>query len=279
MTDYATFSEAWWHEISETRARGRESAPRGQPTLERRWVQFGVADALSFPVRAPGREFRDVIAALEATSLVGQFSVPELFGDRVKKFMDFTDGGVFHGAYGTRLHGRLQDLVDLLHRDPDTRQAVLTIFDSRSDLGAAKRDIPCTVAIQFMRQGGLLDMRVTMRSNDLWLGTPYDFTQFAVLQASIAQALGLQPGDYVHSAGSLHLYTRDLPALAQVQPAELWDGKGGFEFPLWTAGSMAEISARARDIALGRATSPYTEFEVWLTDLLWPAGAWYPGME
>jgi hypothetical protein len=206
-----------------------------------------------------------VIGVLEGLSLVGQFSVPELFTDRVKNFARFTDGGVFHGSYGARIHGSLVDLVELLKRDPDSRQAVLTIFDSTRDLNRAKTDIPCTISLQFMVSGKTLEMRVTMRSNDLWLGTPYDFTQFAILQASVAQALGLTPGLYIHAAGSLHLYERDFgPASKIGEPL----GYESFDFPLWDcAPDIGEISQRARAIALGSVLGK-TDFEHWAQDLL-----------
>lgn len=270
MKTYADFSQAWFSELSETVAVGEESHPRGFRTFERRWVEFAVEDPLSFPVTAPGRKFANVIGILEGLSLVGQVSVPETFTDRVSKFREFTDAGIFHGAYGQRVNGRLGDLVELLKRDPDTRQAVLTIYDSRSDLGAVKRDIPCTVAFQFLRSGRTLEMRATMRSNDMWLGTPYDFAQFAILQASVAQAVGLLPGRYVHSVGSLHVYDRDLPAIEKVEgPAP-----NDMGFPLWHCeDDIGEISSRARRLLLDpKGFDHRTEFEVWAVRHLWREG-------
>lgn len=266
ITRYETFSQAWGRETRMTELIGAHVSPRGMDTRERQWVQFTITDPLSFPVRAAGRQFHDVIGILEATSLVGQFNVPELFTHRVKKFAQFTDGGVFHGSYGARVHARLVDLVELLKRDPFTRQAVLTIFDSRSDLGASKKDIPCTISIQFLRDREYLGMRVTMRSNDLWLGTPYDFVQFAVLQASIAQAVGLKVGNYVHAAGSLHLYERDVEAWRKVEGTV---DSPSMPFPLWDPRleDIDGISKRARDLAFGQI-EPETEFEQWALELL-----------
>ncbi len=272
MTEFYSFSEAWVTRLMHTAYMGEQSSPRGLQTRELRWDQIEVRDPLTFPLQVNGREFRDVIGVLEATSLVGQFSVPELFTSRIKKFGEFMDAGIFHGSYGSRVYGRLGDLVDLLARDPDTRQAVLTLYDSRSDLGAAKKDIPCTIAIHFLRRDGKLEMKVMMRSNDLWLGMPYDFVQFAILQASVAQALGIEVGTYVHSTGSLHLYDRDAKKAAGI----VFRGGPSMPFPLWynvdpTAspmGRMGDISSRARMLALGHIVTPSTEFEVWADGLL-----------
>lgn len=272
MITYPNFSEAWFREISETRARGEESHPRGFTTRERKWVQFAVEDSLSFPVAAEGRKFRDVIGVLEGLSLVGQVSIPETFTDRVAKFADFADDGVFHGAYAARAHGLLGDLVALLQRDPDSRQAVISVFDSTRDLNRAKRDIPCTLSLHFMRSGDTLELQVSMRSNDMWLGTPYDFTQFAIVQASVAQALGLRPGRYVHVAGSLHLYERDLDQLQKVSGVGEPSGAPAAQ-PLWSVDTIADISSRARRILLDPHSfgdgQPLTPFESWAVSLLW----------
>ncbi len=268
MTTYNNFSWAWveelWKLIDGTPG---TTAPRGLPIRETRWSQFSVLDPMSFPINVVGRDFRHVIGVLEALSLVGQFNIPELFTRRVSKFNDFLDDGVFHGAYSTRAHGAVGDLVNLMKRDPDTRQGVISVFDSSRDLDRQKKDIPCTIALHFMQRDGGLEMNAIMRSNDIWLGTPYDFTQFAVLQASVAQALNIQPSTYIHSASSLHLYERDLPSAEKVSREKHGPS---MPFPLWSApASIAEISKRARDLALDEGLFlPGTEFEKWAWDLL-----------
>lgn len=271
MTDntYQTHSGAWLTELNETYFTGESIAPRGLATLERRWAQFTVLNPLTFPLRVEGREFRDVIGVLEGLSLVGQIAVPESFTQRVKKFGDFLDHGVFHGSYGSRVYGRLGDLAALLERDPDTRQAVLSVYDSRSDLGPTKRDIPCTLTLQYQRRGRELEAHTSMRSNDLWLGTPYDLVQFSILQASLAQAIGALPGRYIHTVGSLHLYERDWAAAEKVGPTTMADGHEVY-FPLWNcADDIGEISSRARQLLLWPAAfEPGTDFELWAKELL-----------
>jgi thymidylate synthase len=275
---YPSFAQAYVYELRNLIIDGEHTSPRGMETRERRWRQFAVDDPLTFPMKLDGRKLRDVIGVLEALSLVGQFSVPELFTDRVAKFSEFLDGGVFHGAYATRAHGALTDLVQLLERDPDSRQAVVSVFDSTRDLNRAKRDIPCTLSLHFMcrqrelNEVGEVELHVSMRSNDIWLGTPYDFVQFAVLQASVAQALGARPGLYVHTAGSLHLYERDLEKAMEVDgfyhedptPFPLWSVQGATPTEVMTA-----ITERARRLCLlDPDLEPMTVFESWAHRLL-----------
>ena len=52
-------------------------------------------------------------------------------------------------------------------------------------------------------------MTTYMRSNDLWMGFPYDVFQFTCLQTLLAMELDVELGTYTHVAGSLHLYERD----------------------------------------------------------------------
>lgn len=267
-------TEAWLQALDQVIHTGARTSPRGMPTLEVPWVQLETYDPMSFPLEVYGREFKDFIGVMEGLSLVGEFSIPELLTDQVKKFSDFQDGGILWGAYGQRTHGAFGDVVALLKRDPDSRQAVMTFFDSRRDLNREKADIPCTISAQFLlrsRRDGpegedfhkYLDLGISMRSNDLWLGTPYDFVQFSILQASVAQALGAKVGRYVHRVGSLHLYQRD------VEKARGLKFLGGLSmpFPLWHDSDPAAIQSRARLLALGRL-DPMTKFENWAAGLI-----------
>lgn len=270
-----SFSEVWLRLLKDVVREGQIVSPRGMSTYEMPWVQIEVADPLTFPLEVNGREFKDVIGVLEGLSLVGEFNVPELFTDRVSKFAQFMDGGVLWGAYGQRAHGAFGNVVELLKRDPDSRQAVITFYDHDRDLNREKRDIPCTISAQFLlrehRDGPdtedihwYLDLGISMRSNDLWLGTPYDFIQFAILQASVAQALGARMGRYVHRVGSLHLYGRDHMKTIGLT----FRGGPSMQYPLWASGpSPDHIQSRARMLALGKLT-PATPFEAWAHDLL-----------
>ena len=94
----------------------------------------------------------------------------------------------------------------LLSDAPETRQAVLHIKELNN---IPSKDVNCTVALQFLLREGKLNLTVYMRSNDLWLGFPFDVFQFANMQILMAMELGVDLGTYTHIAGSLHLYERD----------------------------------------------------------------------
>lgn len=97
-------------------------------------------------------------------------------------------------------------IKNLLRDKPETRQAVIHIKEA---CNKPSKDVNCTVSIQFFARNDKLYMTVYMRSNDLWLGFPFDVFQFANMQILMAMELGLGLGSYTHIAGSLHLYERD----------------------------------------------------------------------
>ena len=96
-------------------------------------------------------------------------------------------------------------VVDLLKNEKDTRQAAITILDTKEH-DYHTFDTPCTYAIQFTIVNGRLDMCVTMRSNDLWYGFCNDQYQFSKLQEMISKRLDIETGVYYHFAHNMHLY-------------------------------------------------------------------------
>jgi thymidylate synthase len=162
------------------------------------------------------------------------------------------------------VHRKLRD-------DPDTRQAVITLWDPALDRHdpQPKRDYPCTVMLHFMIRGGKLTLRVHMRSNDVWLGLPYDVFQFTQLQLTLARALGIEAGDYVHQASSLHLYERDLTAVSDLHPpAPDAQPYGACGFGHGEETSMAIVMSRAAAVAHGHELPNPTDSEKLYLDAL-----------
>ena len=117
--------------------------------------------------------------------------------------------GTIHGAYGPRLFtercgNQFENVIELLRRKPNSRQAVIQLFDS-SDLAGTYKDVPCTCTLQFMIRKDRLDMVTSMRSNDAYKGLPHDVFSFTMLQEIAARMLKVELGDYNHFAASLHL--------------------------------------------------------------------------
>ena len=131
----------------------------------------------------------------------------------VRKYAEESDDGrTLYGAYGPRFFkmrgvNQVQNVVNLLKRKPDSRRAVIQLFDA-ADIAKDHKEIPCTCTLQFMIRGGRLHMFASMRSNDAFLGLPHDVFTFTMLQEIIAREIGVEMGHYKNAVGSLHLYER-----------------------------------------------------------------------
>ena len=108
-------------------------------------------------------------------------------------------------GYQWQRHYQLDIVVDMLKKNPNTRQATISIFDGK-EREKYDKDTPCTYAIQFTILNNKLNMCVTMRSNDLWYGFCNDQYCFSKLQLMVADKLGIRLGEYYHFAHNLHLY-------------------------------------------------------------------------
>ena len=186
---------------------GKEVAPRGQKTREIEDAVIRIDDVYNTLPVGVNRGTVPGIGAVEACQLLSGTSFPDLVIAVGPQFSNYAeDNGLFHGAYGLRTNGQYEVVIDRLKTDPDSRQAVVTIWNPQLDLQPQKRDYPCTILHQFRIRDNKLNMSVYMRSNDVWLGAAYDFFQFTRVQLAMASVLGIEPGKYAHHVGSLHIY-------------------------------------------------------------------------
>lgn len=138
--------------------------------------------------------------------------------DYAPQYERFTeDGTTAWGAYGYRVANnaapdQFSTVASILAKDPDSRQAVVTLWradDLTHAMLKGKRDLPCTILWQFLVRDGALHMIAYMRSNDVWMGMPYDVFCNCHILGHLATQLGLDVGTYTHHVGSLHLYDRN----------------------------------------------------------------------
>ena len=128
------------------------------------------------------------------------------------------EDGTVNSNYGYCIHDKWdfdqwEFVKDILKKDPSSRQAIIHIKEPRDLRVNPTKDVNCTIALQFLIRNGMLHLITTMRSNDVWLGLPYDVFNFTCMQIRMAMELGLNIGMYYHNAGSLHLYKKDVDKL------------------------------------------------------------------
>lgn len=140
---------------------------------------------------------------------------PEIFLRDYTKIWDFftNPGDVVTVAYGYRWRkhfGRdqLALLIDLLEKEPSSRQGVVITWDPAQDglSLSKKKNVPCPYSFTVNIIGGRLHLHNIVRSNDIILGCPSDVAGFALLQCILAQRLGVKPGIYSHSISNAHIY-------------------------------------------------------------------------
>ena len=127
--------------------------------------------------------------------------IPEIW----KRMADHNGKVNSNYGYQWERNRQLDNVVELLSEEPETRQACISIYDGK-EWGEYAFDTPCTYAIQFTIVNNRLDMCVTMRSNDLWYGFCNDQYQFSKLQEMVSERLEIDTGVYYHFAHNMHLY-------------------------------------------------------------------------
>ncbi len=131
----------------------------------------------------------------------------------IPQYSKFADGDIIFGGYGPRLFDwrgidQINQVIDLLRKNQESRRAVIQLFDAR-DITEEHKDVPCTCTIQFMIRNDCMHMVTYMRSNDVIIGLPHDVFCFTMLQEIVARTLSIELGSYKHSVGSIHLYDKN----------------------------------------------------------------------
>jgi thymidylate synthase len=189
--------------VTEDTRDGQVSYRRDSVTLE---LTPGALDGVPYP----GQLFAGLT---EACQIIGGVTDVQQALDQIERFAPsirkYTDG---YGLYGVRIHPQLIHVYHELVARPQSRRAVITPNTAPADLmlGLPYRDHPCTLSLSFALVGESLDMHVSMRSTDAWLGLPMDLIMFSVVQASLAHALRVLPGRFTLHTANLHLYDRNM---------------------------------------------------------------------
>ncbi len=191
---------------------GYKRSPRGLGTRELQDVSIVINNPCDRVALLPGRK-ANIFATLAETLwvLAGRDDL-EFIGYYLQRIADFSDDGVvLHGAYGPRIKNwrgvnQLAEVLRILKSDPDSRRAVIALFDPACDFDTRRKDIPCNNWMQFSLRDGKLHMRVVSRSMDVIWGSTINVFEWTVIQELLSRQLGVSPGGYTHFVGSLHLY-------------------------------------------------------------------------
>jgi len=125
------------------------------------------------------------------------------------------DLGPIYGAQWTkwsRLDGavinQIDRLIEEIKNNPTSRRLIVSAWNV-AELGQMAL-APCHVLFQFYVRDGELSCQLYQRSADLFLGVPFNIASYALLTMMVAQVCDLNPTEFIHTFGDLHLYQNHL---------------------------------------------------------------------
>jgi len=107
-----------------------------------------------------------------------------------------------------RHYDQISRLIADIRERPDSRRLIVSAWNVANVDDMALP--PCHCLFQFYVAEGRLSCQLYQRSADIFLGVPFNIASYALLTLMIAQACGLQPGDFIHTLGDAHLYMNHL---------------------------------------------------------------------
>jgi len=113
----------------------------------------------------------------------------------------------WEGADG-RTVDQISQLIEQIKKTPDSRRLIVSAWNV-AELPAMAL-MPCHTIFQFYVAEGRLSCQLYQRSADSFLGVPFNIASYALLTLMVAQVCGLEPGDFVHTFGDVHLYNNHL---------------------------------------------------------------------
>jgi len=99
---------------------------------------------------------------------------------------------------------QVTDLIRQIKSNPDSRRLIISAWNV-ADLPEMAL-MPCHTLFQFYVANGKLSCQLYQRSADVFLGVPFNIASYALLTMMIAQVCDLEPGDFVHTFGDVHIY-------------------------------------------------------------------------
>ncbi|KAA6302330.1 MAG: Thymidylate synthase [Candidatus Ordinivivax streblomastigis] len=121
-----------------------------------------------------------------------------IYGYQWRSWPDYSGGHI----------DQISEVVNTIKNNPDSRRMIVSAWNV-GDIPAMKLP-PCHCFFQFYVADGKLSLQLYQRSADIFLGVPFNIASYTLLLKMMAQATGLQAGDFVHTLGDAHIYLNHL---------------------------------------------------------------------
>jgi thymidylate synthase len=107
-----------------------------------------------------------------------------------------------------RVIDQIANVTASIRENPSSRRHIVSAWNP-ADVDSMALP-PCHCMFQFFVADGKLSCQLYQRSADVFLGVPFNIASYALLTLMMAQVTGLQPGEFVHTFGDVHLYLNHL---------------------------------------------------------------------
>lgn len=107
---------------------------------------------------------------------------------------------------------QVHNAVHLLQNEPTSRRIIISAWNPGEidEIVASGGLPPCHTLFQLYVNRGKLSCHLYQRSADLFLGVPFNIASYALLTMMFAQVSGLEPGEFIHTFGDVHIYSNHL---------------------------------------------------------------------
>ena len=113
----------------------------------------------------------------------------------------------WEGADG-KIVDQVTDLIKQIKANPDSRRLIISAWNV-ADLPKMAL-MPCHTLFQFYVAEGKLSCQLYQRSADVFLGVPFNIASYALLTMMMAQVCDLEPSDFIHTFGDVHIYNNHI---------------------------------------------------------------------
>lgn len=122
----------------------------------------------------------------------------------------------WHTAEGGESIDQIAEVIEQIKNNPNSRRLIVSAWNVGELSQMALQ--PCHLLFQFYVHDGRLSCQLYQRSADVFLGVPFNIASYSLLTMMIAQVTGLQPGEFIHTFGDVHLYKNHVQqALTQLR--------------------------------------------------------------
>tara|TARA_R110000803_G_scaffold210835_1_gene284162 strand:+ start:30836 stop:31864 length:1029 start_codon:yes stop_codon:yes gene_type:complete len=274
-------------------------------------VLITIEDPTSRIIKNPARAWSKTLPVAESIWLLNGVNSMDLPGSITKNLYNFSDDGLFMRAgYGPRIRSfsgvqqdykvkfpndrksflgksigyadQLKYVIESFKKDPNTRQASITIHDPAKDCfnldGSLKttKDTPCTRTIKFEKKNGRLDCTVTMRSNDvLWGFSAVNVFNFTMMQEIVSMLTNIPIGRYHHFVDNFHYYESVKDSIIKIANSEYsnkeepfyYSGLNGVDFDKFDKLLNSLYHSSIQILGVGGNQNPYSSLELQKTGI------------